>query len=81
MNYEILILVVSVCLINLLSFVAGAIVGQKSSRGEAVTIPTPVKVYQDYQVAKEEREEQEKLNVMMANIDAYDGTPMGQRDW
>lgn len=84
MNYEFLILVVAVCLLtvlNVISFTVGAIIGQKTSKGEAVNIPNPSKVFNEYKVAKEEREEQEKFNVMMANIDAYDGTPLGQRDW
>lgn len=81
MNYEVLILVVAVCLLNLFSFIVGAIIGQKTSNGEAVSIPTPTKAYKDYQVAKEEEEEQEMFDIMMANIDSYDGTPLGQKDW
>lgn len=81
MNYQVLILVVAVCLLNLFSFVVGAIIGQKTSNGETVSIPTPTKAYKDYQVAKEEKEEQEMINIMMANIDSYDGTPLGQKDW
>lgn len=80
MTYANIILIVAVCTLNLLSFVIGAAVGQKTKRGESIKLPSPTKAVSDYYTAKDEREEQKKLNTMMANIDAYDGTPLGQRE-
>lgn len=64
------------------SFIIGAKVGQKVVRDE--TIETPLKSpFKAVSEAKEEREhkrEQERLQIISDNIDAYDGTSIGQKD-
>lgn len=65
------------------SFVIGVILGQKLNRNEKIEV-NPVKAIEDY---KEEREykreiqqEQTKLDIMLENIDNYDGTGIGQKN-
>ena len=65
------------------SFIIGVILGQKLNRNEKIEV-NPVKAIEDY---KEEREykreiqqEQTKLDIMLENIDNYDGTGIGQKN-
>lgn len=41
-------------------------------------VPNPIESYKKYKQEKEVNEELEKLNTIMENIDAYDGTSKGQ---
>jgi hypothetical protein len=67
---------------NIVCFVIGAKVGQKVVKGEEVKLPTldPMKAYREHQDRKEAQKEQDKLDVIMKNIDSYDGTGSGQKD-
>lgn len=78
MNEVILICIVG-C-INLLCFYAGAKIGQTSVRNETIHLPNPVKAVEEYKESKEYREEQERVNIMLENINNYDGTGLGQKD-
>lgn len=81
---EILMLLVAGA-INLLCFVVGARVGQKSARGEEIKAPSLPSAWRlDTHLEREEREqakrEQERLEAIMRNIEAYDGSWVGQED-
>lgn len=63
-------------------FLIGAKVGQVVSKGEEIKTPTldPLKAYREREDRKEAKTEQDKLAVIMRNIEAYDGTAYGQED-
>ena len=64
------------------SFVIGVILGQKLNRNEKIEV-NPVKAIEDYkeerEYKKEIQQEQTKLDIMLENIDNYDGTGIGQK--
>ena len=63
-------------------FLIGAKVGQKVSKGEEITLPTvnPLKLYREHEARKEAEMEQNRLDTIMQNIEAYDGTSSNQKD-
>jgi hypothetical protein len=67
---------------NILCFVIGAKVGQAVSKGEKVELPTisPVKAYKEHQDKKRAEMEQGRIDTILRNIEAYDGTSRGQED-
>lgn len=79
-----ILVILVVCIANILCFYIGARIGQKIIREEEVTLPNPVKEVQDHMQAQREkrkaREEQDQLDVILANVESYDGTGWGQRD-
>jgi len=77
---ETIILILAVCLSNVFCLFVGARIGQKVNNNEPVKLPNPAKAIEEYKENKEYREEQDKLNSMLENINNYNGTGMGQRD-
>jgi hypothetical protein len=71
---------VIIVLLNVISFYLGAKIGQMTSKGEDLTIPTPAKAIDNFIERKEYKKQQEELNTMMDNIDRYDGSANGQKD-
>ena len=67
---------------NILCFMVGAKVGQAASKGEKIETPTvnPMKAYREHQERKEAEKEQDKLDTIMQNLEAYNGTSEGQKD-
>ncbi len=67
----------------IISFILGAYVGQKVVKGENIEI-NPIKVIDEYKEEKKIKEkiaeEESKFDIMMNNIDSYDGTGIGQKD-
>ena len=63
-------------------FFVGAKVGQTVSKGETITTPelNPIKIIRENQDRKAAEEEQNKLDVILKNIERYDGTGNGQED-
>ena len=63
-------------------FLIGAKVGQKVSKGEAVELPSvnPIKAYRETKERKHAEAELNKIETIMHNIDAYNGTSIGQKD-
>lgn len=78
---EILLLLVAGA-INILCFMIGAKVGQTVQKGEKIEMPSvnPFKAEQERQNKKQAEREQEKLDVILRNIEGYDGTARGQED-
>lgn len=68
--------------LNIICFYLGARVGQKTSKGEEIKLPevNPAKKFKEYKENKEEQYEKRKLEIIMQNIERYDGTSMGQQD-
>ena len=70
--------------VNIACFIIGAKVGQTVQQGKdiQVELPTvsPIDSYRNHQTRKEARKEQEKMDIILRNIEAYDGTGNGQKD-
>ena len=69
-------------LTNIACFIIGAKVGQKASRGEEIKTPTlsPMKAFREHEAKKETEMVQHRIDTIMRNIEAYDGTSRGQED-
>lgn len=67
---------------NIACFVIGAKVGQAVKNGETVelSVPNPIEAIRAHQDRVEAQREQERLEVIMRNIDSYDGTGNGQQE-
>ena len=67
---------------NILCFIIGAKVGQTVSKGETIETPNlnPMEAIRRNQDRKEARREQDRIDVIMQNIDRYDGSGAGQKD-
>lgn len=79
---EVLLLLV-MGLANVICFIIGARVGQRAVQGKEIElpkIPTPAEAIRKKQERREADKEQEKIETIMANIERYDGTAMGQKD-
>ncbi len=65
-------------------FFVGAKVGQTVSNGERIEIPNPVQTIKEHHEKKaaerEHDKEQSRIDAIMRNIEAYDGTTKGQTD-
>lgn len=77
-------IILVVCIANILCFYIGARIGQKVIRDEEVTLPNPVREVQEqvqeYREKRKAKEDQDQLDVILANIERYDGTGYGQQD-
>ena len=68
--------------LNIVCFFVGAKVGQKVVKGEEIQAPeinlsNPVKAYRE---KKKAEYEQDRIDTIMQNIEAYNGTSAGQKD-
>lgn len=77
-----MLLIVAIGVLNIVCFVVGAKVGQKVVKGETVTLPNinPIQAMQDHREKKQIQKEQETFDIIMENIERYDGTGEGQKD-
>lgn len=66
----------------IVSFMIGARIGQKVAKNEPIELPkvNPMEIVQEHRARKKAEEEQEWKGVVLQNIEAYDGTGMGQKD-
>ena len=78
-----ILLFVTMAVLNVMCVLVGVRIGQKVERNELIDlpkIPNPVEVVSGIREERIGRAEREKLEAVMSNIDAYDGTSLGQRD-
>lgn len=63
-------------------FMMGAKVGQAVSKGEKIETPSvnPLKAFREHEAKKEAQRDQDRIDAIMRNIEAYDGTAKGQED-
>lgn len=63
-------------------FLIGARVGQSVAKGERVEMPTinPMQAVRDQRAKREAEIEQCRMDKILQNIEAYDGTSRGQQD-
>lgn len=66
----------------ILSYTLGLKNGQKLKNNEEIKMPevNPVKIVRNEIDAFEQRKKQDVYDTIMANIDNYDGTGLGQKD-
>ena len=84
---ENILLIVTVGLMNVTCFFIGACTAQKAEHGKEITAPTPANLYASHKEKEQERREREearkeaeKLDMILQNMERYDGTPAGQQD-
>jgi hypothetical protein len=79
---ETIFLIIAVGALCIACFFIGAKVGQTVSKGEPLEAPSinPMKAIQEHNDRKAAREEADKLQVILENIERYDGTGSGQKD-
>ena len=65
---------------NILCFMIGAKVGQTVSKGEDVELPNPIKAVEDHRAKKEAEMAQSRIDIILRNIETYDGTDYGQEE-
>jgi len=78
-----ILLIAVVGTLNVVCFFVGAKVGQAVSKGEKIEapkIPSPVTAYKAHKATKEAEAEKNRLDVILRNIERYDGTANGQED-
>ncbi len=77
---EVLMMVV-IAVSNIACFITGAKIGQKTERGESIQIvPGPLTAPKHSRESKEDRLERERMEKILKNIDAYDGSEAYQQD-
>lgn len=66
----------------IVSYSLGLKNGQRLSKNEEVVVPNvnPVKVIAEEIEKHKEKKKQQAYEIMMSNIDNYDGTGLGQQD-
>lgn len=68
--------------LNIVCFFVGAKVGQMVAKGEKIEAPNlnPIKAITETKEKKISQREQERIDIIMQNIESYDGTGSGQRE-
>jgi hypothetical protein len=69
--------------LNVVCFLIGAKVGQTVVKGEEIQMPevkSPIQMYHEHQDRKEAEKEKNKVDIILQNIERYDGTANGQED-
>ena len=79
---ETILIILTVGILNVGCFYFGVKTAQKVNKGEEVSLPSvnPVKAYREAQDRKQAEREQNKIDIILQNIENYDGTSLGQRD-
>lgn len=79
---EIIAIIAIVGTLNIACFFIGAKVGQKVAKGETIETPNlnPIKAFEERREKKEAQAEQDRIDIIMQNIETYNGTSSGQRE-
>lgn len=79
MEVLLVLVVAAACIV---CFLIGAKVGQTVSKGEEIKLPTinPLELVQEHREKRAAREERDKVETILRNIESYDGTAYGQED-
>lgn len=78
-----ILLIAVVGTLNIVCFFIGAKVGQTVAKGKEIEvpkIPSPMTVYKTHRATKEAEAEKNRLDIILRNIERYDGTGNGQED-
>ena len=65
-----------------IAFYIGVKIGQAAARGEKIEPPVlnPMEIHKRNEARREAEREQKRIDTILKNIDAYDGTSNGQKD-
>lgn len=77
------ILIVAVSALNIACFLIGATVGFRVQKGETpIEAPksNPVKTIREREAKKALQEEQNRMDIILHNVEVYNGTAQGQQD-
>lgn len=68
--------------VNILCFMIGAKVGQQVAKGEKVEMPSinPLEAFKKHEAKREAQHHQDRIEAIMDNLEAYDGTSAGQKE-
>lgn len=82
---ETILLIATISILNIVCFFIGAKIGQKTVKGETIEAPdlsklNPMNIYREHEERKEAQREKDKLEVILGNIERYDGTGSRQED-
>jgi hypothetical protein len=77
-----ILIILAVGILNIGCFLIGSKIGQKVAKGEDIELPSlnPLKAYREAQDRKQAEKEADKLDTILQNIEAYDGTSARQKD-
>lgn len=75
---EDLLLILIISLLNIMCFFIGAKIGQYTVKGKDIKLPNPVQAIEEHKETKKQREEEDRKQKILKNIDNYNGTPLGQ---
>lgn len=75
-------LIITISALNMVCFLIGVNVRQKVDKGEEVKLPevNPVNLYHEHQEKVEQKKKATQREVLLRNIERYDGTSLGQED-
>ena len=67
--------------LNIVCIFIGRYLGKREAgKKDMPSVVNPVKVLKKHKESKEEQYERQRTEIIMRNIDRYDGTSMGQED-
>lgn len=68
--------------LNVVCFFIGAKIGQKVVRGEKIETPAlnPINIIREHREKKEAEYAQDRIDTILRNVEAYNGTAQGQED-
>lgn len=77
-----ILLALTVGTLCIVCFFIGAKVGQQASKGETIKMPriNPVQMIRDERDRKKAEEERNRIDIILQNIESYDGTSNKQKD-
>lgn len=79
---ETILTILAVGTLNVACFFIGSKLGQKVAKGESIDLPNlnPMDMVRNHKDKMQARADTERMNVILQNIDAYNGTEVGQKD-
>ena len=79
---ETILTIVAVGTLNVVCFFVGSKIGQMVAKDKDIEMPkvNPLEYVQAQREKKHAREEQERYNIILENVNNYNGTDAGQKD-
>lgn len=77
-----ILLIAVVSTLNIVCFFIGSKLGQKVARGDDIELPNlnPIEMARNHKDKMQARAETERMNVILQNIENYNGTEVGQKE-
>lgn len=80
-DITIMILAVMTPLMNVFCFIKGYNIGAKETKKPEIKVETPKQKIEKRKTSKEAEAKRKKMTNLLANIEAYDGSSKGQREF